>query len=347
MFFDYSFDEMSTKEIYIQLVSGKLTLTQALSLTLLEAPLSSEEREWVESEIKGYLNKNDVPDYRRLNCEIYVRIQNRITGAIQEVKMRGGALDLLDSRLKKETGMSIFTLYVLQGVDLIEQQFAGHSDGDVNLPFDGKLSQLLIKAVISKEQRFSFDALNVFQSAPVAYIHNMLSVIKASLLSVLKKHIFPTAIKSGWGVEKDSKRKVVFISYCWEDDEHVSWVRKLANDLNNDFEVVIDQDLPYGAELTKFMEDAIASADKVLIIATPEYKNRSDNRMRGVGYETSLITSDLVTDQNKLKFIPIIRKGTMETSYPSFLGTKKGADMRDDDKYLETLNSLKMNLNKY
>ena len=139
----------------------------------------------------------------------------------------------------------------------------------------------------------------------------------------------------------------MFISYCWEDDEHISWVRKLANDLSKDFEVVIDQDLPYGAELTKFMEDSIASADKVLIIATPEYKNRSDNRMRGVGYETSLITSDLVTDQNKLKFIPVIRKGTIETSYPRFLGTKKGADLRDDDKYLEMLNGLKMNLTKY
>lgn len=338
---------MSIKDIYTELVSGRLSLTQALSLTLLEAPLSSEERKWVESEINGYSNKKDVPDYRRLNCEIYVRIQNRINGAIQEVRMQGGALNSLDSRLKKETGMSIFTIYVLEGVELIEKQFAGHFDGDVNLPFDAKLSQLLINAVISKEQRFSFNTLNVFQSAPVANIHNTLTVIKSRLLSLLKSYIPSVSVTSIRSIEMTNKRKVVFISYCWEDEEHVSWVRQLANDLSKDFEVVIDQDLPLGAELTKFMEDAIAAADKVLIIVTPEYKIRSDKRMRGVGYETSLITSDLVTDQNKLKFIPIIRKGTIETSYPRFLGTRKGADMRDDDRYFEMLCHLKMNLEKY
>lgn len=335
---------MSIKDIYIQLVSGQLSLTQALSLTLLVAPLSSEEREWVESEINGYLNKNDVPEYRRLNCEIDVSIRNRMNGVVQDVKMQGGALDSLDSRLKRETGLSIFTLYVLQGVESIEKQFEGHYDGDVNMPFDAVSSQHLIKAVISKEQKFSFDILSVFQSAPVAYIHNTLSVIKTRLLALLISHISSVTMSSADNTEKTIDRKTIFISYCWEDDEHVAWVRKLANDLSKDFEVVIDQDLPYGAELTKFMEDSIASADKVLIIATPNYKDRSDKRQHGVGYETSLITSDLVTDQNKLKFIPIIRKGTIETSYPRFLGTRKGADMRDDDNYIEVLRSLKKSL---
>ena len=309
--------------------------------------MSSEEKGWVESEINGYLYKNDVPDYRRLNCEIEVKIRNRINGSIQDVRMQGGALESLNSRLKRETGMSIFTLFVLQGVELIEKQFARHYDGDVNLPFDAELSRLLIKAVISKKQQFSFDILSVYQSAPVSYIHNTLTVIKTRLLSLLKAHIPSFSMTSIDNAEKTNKRRIVFISYCWEDDEHVAWVRQLANDLSDDFEVVIDQDLPYGAELTEFMEDSISSADKVLIIATPEYKNRSDKRKRGVGYETSLITSDLVTDQNKLKFIPIIRKGTVETSYPRFLGTRKGADMRDDDKYYEVLRSLKENLENY
>ena len=124
-------------------------------------------------------------------------------------------------------------------------------------------------------------------------------------------------------------------------------MKKLADDLSDEFTVRIDQKLPLGVELTHFMEDAIASSDKVLIIATPEYKRKADNRIRGVGYETSLITDDLVTDQNRIKFIPIIRKGSKETSFPRFLGSRKGADMTDDDRYTEMLSELKRNLRDY
>ena len=44
------------------------------------------------------------------------------------------------------------------------------------------------------------------------------------------------------------------------------------------------------SEYHLYMEQTILNVDKVLIIATPEYKRRADNRERGVGYETSLIT---------------------------------------------------------
>ena len=52
------------------------------------------------------------------------------------------------------------------------------------------------------------------------------------------------------------------------------------------------------------MEQTIANVDKVLIIATPEYKKRADKRERGVGYETSLIADDIIKDLNRLEFLP-------------------------------------------
>ena len=96
-----------------------------------------------------------------------------------------------------------------------------------------------------------------------------------------------------------------------------------------------------------FMEQSVAESDKVLIIATPEYKDRADNRKRGVGYETSLITDDLVNDQNRVKFIPIIRKGTKETAYPRYLGSRKGLYMTDDAIYKEQFEELVRNLMEY
>lgn len=142
-------------------------------------------------------------------------------------------------------------------------------------------------------------------------------------------------------------KKKVFISYCWEDEEHKKWVRKLAKDLADEFEVKIDVKQPLGTELNQFMEMIVRDCDKVLIIATPNYKERADGRIKGVGYETSLITNDLVSDQNRIKFIPIIRKGSKEESFPSYLGNRKGLDMKDDLKYKECLKELVDNLANY
>lgn len=142
-------------------------------------------------------------------------------------------------------------------------------------------------------------------------------------------------------------KKKVFISYSWDDDEHKTWVHKLAEDLSATFEVKIDVKQPLGTELNQFMESLINDTDKVLIIATPEYKRRADGRIKGVGYETTLITNDLISDQNRIKFIPIIRKGSKEESYPYYLGNRKGLDMRDDSKYKEALKELVDNLEKY
>ena len=147
-------------------------------------------------------------------------------------------------------------------------------------------------------------------------------------------------------VFKQSQKKI-FISYCWEDEEHQKWVHQLAKRLAEKFEVKIDIKQPLGIELNQFMEQMIANSDKVLIITTPTYKERADGRIKGVGYETSLITNDLVSDQNKIKFIPIIRKGSKEESYPTYLGNRKGLDMKDDTQFEETLKELIFNLEKY
>lgn len=55
----------------------------------------------------------------------------------------------------------------------------------------------------------------------------------------------------------------------------------------------------------------------------------------------------MVSDQNKIKFIPIIRKGSKEDSYPNYLGNRKGLDMKDDAKYEDNLKELISNLEKY
>lgn len=51
-----------------------------------------------------------------------------------------------------------------------------------------------------------------------------------------------------------------------------------------------------------------------------------------------------MNDQNRIKFIPIIRKSTKDRSFPRYLGSREGLDMTNDDGYLELLEELVRNL---
>lgn len=121
-----------------------------------------------------------------------------------------------------------------------------------------------------------------------------------------------------------------FISYSWEKDNHKKWVRELAERLRNDgVDVILDQwHLAPGDQLTEFMECSIRENDFVLIICTPHYKVKSDGRVGGVGYEGDIITSEVFTERNHRKFIPILRQGEWTQSAPTWLQGKIYVDLR-------------------
>ena len=119
----------------------------------------------------------------------------------------------------------------------------------------------------------------------------------------------------------------VFISYSWDDEVHKSWVEKLATDLNKYFYVILDQwDLRAGNDMAHFMEQSVSQSDKVLCILTPNYKQKCDSRKGGSGYESSLISAEIVRVNPPSKFIPILRSGDYVNSCPLSLSPKLGLD---------------------
>ena len=84
-----------------------------------------------------------------------------------------------------------------------------------------------------------------------------------------------------------------FISYSWDSDEHKKWVRELAIQLRaQGIDVILDQwHTAPGDQLPAFMERAIRENDFVLIVCTPKYKDKSDSRSGGVGYEGDIMTA--------------------------------------------------------
>ena len=122
----------------------------------------------------------------------------------------------------------------------------------------------------------------------------------------------------------------VFISYSWESKEHSDWVKSLADKLLSDgIEALIDSyDVSPGDRLPKFMESSIRDSDYVIIICTEEYKRKANNREKGVGYESHIISAELYNNHNDRKFIPIIRQGDFNTALPTYLDGKLAIDLR-------------------
>jgi len=137
----------------------------------------------------------------------------------------------------------------------------------------------------------------------------------------------------------------VFISYSWDSEDHKEWVLKLANKISvlPGVHVTFDRyDLRAGKNMDKFIDKGIKDSDKVLIILTPNYALRADNREGGVGEEYSVIRSEMKIefDEQMIKFIPVLRNGDTNTSCPMFLKRLVYHDMSDESKFEDNYNDL-------
>src|SRR5208283_5839123 len=103
-----------------------------------------------------------------------------------------------------------------------------------------------------------------------------------------------------------------FISYSRDDEAHKEWVRQLATKLRADgVEARLDEwhSAP-GDQFPHFMEREIRSDDFVIIICTPQYKTKFEERTSGAGYEAEIITAEISAKQNHRKFITVLARGT-------------------------------------
>jgi hypothetical protein len=138
-----------------------------------------------------------------------------------------------------------------------------------------------------------------------------------------------------------------FISYSWDSEEHKLWVLALAERLRDDgIQIILDRwHLKLGQNKNYFMERAVGDSDFVVVICTPTYATKADQRQGGVGYEATIITSELADDLLTDKFIPVVREGTFKTAVPKYLkqnlGVNLGGDPYDEKAYAELSRQLK------
>ena len=126
----------------------------------------------------------------------------------------------------------------------------------------------------------------------------------------------------------------VFISYSHDSQEHKKWVLDLATRLRNTgIDAIIDQwELRPGDDLPHFMETHLADSDYVLMVCTNRYVEKANSGVGGVGYEKMIVTSNLLTNIDSNKIIPIIRQDGSR-NIPTFLKTKLFIDFSLTDEF--------------
>lgn len=139
-------------------------------------------------------------------------------------------------------------------------------------------------------------------------------------------------------IEERQRNPVAFFSYSWDDEKHKLWVLKLASNLiRNGINIIIDEwNLEdYGNDLHYFMESGIREADKVVMICTPNYAHRANDREGGVGIENTIITGEFYEKEKANKYIPIARTyvRSLLECLPSYMKTRYAIDFSKEDDY--------------
>ena len=132
-----------------------------------------------------------------------------------------------------------------------------------------------------------------------------------------------------------NKVSKIFVAYSHDSDEHKKWVADFSRELRSyGINVVLDQwDLEYGDDVTLFIESNIRDAEKVLIICTDKYIEKTNNPQGGAGYERMIVSRELIQNASSNKFIPIIKQSSRKELMPDFMGVRFYADFRDDSKF--------------
>jgi TIR domain len=140
------------------------------------------------------------------------------------------------------------------------------------------------------------------------------------------------------------ERKKVFISYSWDSEPHKEWVLNLAGLLLSDcgINVVLDQyNVRGGLSPIRFMENASNECDKIIVILTPNYKEKAEKNTGGVGLEHLIISQEFYNSHiDNARIIPVLRSGTRSTSAPGYLKIPTCIDMTDDQRFTDKFEEL-------
>lgn len=133
--------------------------------------------------------------------------------------------------------------------------------------------------------------------------------------------------------------KTAFVSYAHGNKDIESLALKIATRLQESgVNTLFDKwDLKLGDDKNYFMEQ-IKSKDFVFVVCDVNYRNKSNNRIGGVGTETQIIAESVYDNIKNSRIIPIVADS--RTNIPIFLENRISIDFSDSTMFDEKLEEL-------
>lgn len=135
----------------------------------------------------------------------------------------------------------------------------------------------------------------------------------------------------------------VFISYSWDNNQHEEWVMAFANELRQKgVDATIDKFITQQGtmNLNRMMIESIKDSEFTIIVMTPNYAERADEFIGGVGLESQLLLNFIQNEPSRI--IPVLRScSEMRTrAVPFYLKGFEYIDFSDSSNFEDRLNDI-------
>lgn len=135
----------------------------------------------------------------------------------------------------------------------------------------------------------------------------------------------------------------VFISYSWDNIQHEEWVMAFANELRKKgVDATIDKFITQQGtmNLNRMMLESIKGSEYTIIVMTPNYAERADEFIGGVGLESQLLLNFIQNEPSRI--IPILRtcSGMRTRAVPLYLKGFEYIDFSDNNNFDDRMNDI-------
>jgi hypothetical protein len=290
--------------------------------------------------------KADIFVYTRRSSQGSILLKNNLNNGKLLVKFSNSSNPIGGVRIQKFIGNSL--VFKGKPVDNFIYIAEGFKSNSVILAkVDKRLS--LVSADLPKKEITIYGSMNIELNVLNYFIEF------ADSISFSISYDFQGLLKHT-GFQQDQKKSIVevksrveshrvFFSYSWDNETHKLWVLKLASALIKiGIEVLIDEwDLSrYNNDLHVFMENGIRESQNIILVCTPRYRQKANDRIGGVGVENTIITGEFYEGGKGLKYIPIVKDygESLTECLPTYLKSKYAIDFNNPGDFKDRFDEL-------
>lgn len=285
-----------------------------LSILLLEAKKFTNEindpefTEFIEKEINGYKVEDGLPKYREIRAEIVGDIKD-IYGQQTHTEY---PIDF--SILSEKVGFELDTAYIPDGISFVELSINGLTGKNAIKPMPKPIVKMLDETFHYNNK--SLHLSNAYHKIPTATLEYVLIKVRQILIDKFQEVIKLNGTKEKKGdelrmeniaPESEDQPIKVFVAYAWEDIEHNENVISFVNFLREKgFDASMDRKESQEKASVNFnqvMIGGVQNSDKVIIVLSKKYKEKSDKFEGGVWQELNMIIEDKKLRPNKYIFV--------------------------------------------